>query len=254
MPSHLLWSLLGNLALGGLLGAVGGLFGIGGGLIAIPVLGSFYGMDQQLAQGTALAMVAPNVVIGFWRYRQRNDIEWSAAAYIAVPAMVITYFGARFASGLNPATLHFSFAVFVAVLAVYFLWVLSRRHPALRSRIVLPKKYLSVVGALGGAISGFFSVGGGIVSVPALVAFFGASQTAAQGLGLALALPGTLIALWTYAHAGHVDWTVGAPLAVGGVLSISAGVALAHRLPERRLRILFCGGLIVLALWMMIHG
>lgn len=257
MSSHLLLSILANLALGGLLGAVGGLFGIGGGLIAIPVLGFFYGMDQQLAQGTAMVMIAPNVVIGFWRYRQRNDIEWSAAAYLGIPAVVITYFAARFASGLNAATLHFAFAVFIALLALYLLWSLwasLHRHQSARPRIVLPKKYLSLVGAVGGATSGFFSVGGGIVSVPTLVAFFGASQTAAQGLGLALVTPGTLIALWTYAHAGHVDWLVGAPLAIGGVLSISTGVALAHSLPERRLRVLFCAALILLALWMMIHG
>jgi uncharacterized membrane protein YfcA len=254
MSSHLLLVFAVNFALGGVLGAVGGLFGIGGGLIAIPVLGYFYGMDQQLAQGTALVMIAPNVVLGFWRYRQRNDIEWSAVAHLGIPAVAITYFAARFATGLEAATLHFAFAVFIALLALYFLWTLSRRHPAIRQRAVLPKKYLGLVGVLGGATSGFFSVGGGIVSVPTLVAFFGASQTAAQGLGLALVTPGTLIALWTYAHAGHVDWPIGVPLALGGVMSVSTGVALAHRLPERRLRIWFCGALIVMALWMMIHG
>lgn len=57
-----------NLGLGLLLGAVGGLLGIGGGLIAIPILAALYGMDQQLAQGTALVMILPNVLVGFWRY------------------------------------------------------------------------------------------------------------------------------------------------------------------------------------------
>ena len=42
-----------NLILGLLLGTVGGLFGIGGGLIAIPALGILFGLDQQMAQGTA---------------------------------------------------------------------------------------------------------------------------------------------------------------------------------------------------------
>ena len=45
------------LVLGAALGTVGGLFGIGGGLIAIPVLGVLFGLDQQIAQGTALVMV-----------------------------------------------------------------------------------------------------------------------------------------------------------------------------------------------------
>ncbi|RBB95132.1 sulfite exporter TauE/SafE family protein, partial [Pseudomonas sp. MWU12-2115] len=42
------------LLLGVVMGGVGGVFGIGGGMIAIPVLGILFGLDQQLAQGTAL--------------------------------------------------------------------------------------------------------------------------------------------------------------------------------------------------------
>ncbi|WP_034294853.1 sulfite exporter TauE/SafE family protein [Herbaspirillum sp. RV1423] len=243
-----------NFLLGGVLGALGGLFGIGGGLIAIPVLGFLYGMDQQLAQGTALVMIVPNVLIGFWRYKQRNKIELRSAMLMAVPAVFATYFAARFATAIDARSLHFSFAVFMAVLALYYLWTLMRRQKEVTPRVLLPQRYIFFVGIFAGATAGFFSVGGAIVAVPGLVAFFGATQTAAQGLGLAMVTPGTLVALWAYASAGHVDWTVGIPLALGGVLSISWGVALAHHLPERRLRMLFCGALIAIALWMMIHG
>ncbi|WP_155515862.1 TSUP family transporter, partial [Pseudomonas savastanoi] len=47
--------------LGAAMGTLGGLFGIGGGLVAIPALGVLFGLDQQLAQGTALLMVLPRV-------------------------------------------------------------------------------------------------------------------------------------------------------------------------------------------------
>jgi uncharacterized protein len=53
--------------LGGMAGLLGGLFGVGGGFLVIPLLGFFYGMDQQTAQGTALIMVVPNVVWAFSR-------------------------------------------------------------------------------------------------------------------------------------------------------------------------------------------
>jgi uncharacterized membrane protein YfcA len=243
-----------NLLLGCVLGALGGLFGIGGGLIGIPVLGFLYGMDQQLAQGTALVMIVPNVLIGFWRYKQRNNIELRSAMLMALPAVFSTYLAARVATAMQAESLHFFFALFMLVLALYYLWTLTRGKDGMRSGRRLPQRDIFFVGILSGATAGFFSVGGAIVAVPGLVAFFGMTQTAAQGLGLAMVTPGTLVALWTYASAGHVNWEVGIPLALGGVLSISWGVALAHHLPERRLRMLFCAALMAIALWMLLHG
>src|SRR5438309_3113854 len=49
-------------ALGVVSGLFGGLFGIGGGVLAIPLLGLAYGLHQQMAQGTVLVMVVPNVL------------------------------------------------------------------------------------------------------------------------------------------------------------------------------------------------
>lgn len=56
-----------DFGLGLVLGWVGGIFGIGGGLLAILALIWFFGMDQQMARGKALIMIAPNVLLGFWR-------------------------------------------------------------------------------------------------------------------------------------------------------------------------------------------
>jgi uncharacterized membrane protein YfcA len=44
------------------------------------------------------------------------------------------------------------------------------------------------------------------------------------------------------------------PLAIGGIAAVSAGVAIAHRLPERRLRIAFCGLLLVTAVLLALRG
>ncbi|KAF3997933.1 sulfite exporter TauE/SafE family protein [Glaciimonas immobilis] len=250
----LLLSFCGNLLLGVALGGVGGLFGIGGGLIAIPVLGMFYGMDQQLAQGTALVMIAPNVLIGFWRYRQRNKLDLRAASMLGGSAMLVTYLTAWYATVIASSTLHFAFAVFMGILGCYLLWNLLSRKPLTPTRTALGLNYLPVVGVIGGAVSGFFGVGGGVVAPPALVAFFGMTQTAAQGMALALVSPGAVVALCTFAYAGHVNWQIGLPLAIGGILSVSSGVALAHRLPERRLRLCFSSALIVLAGWLMLRG
>ncbi len=110
------------------------------------------------------------------------------------------------------------------------------------------------LGIVGGIVSGLFGVGGALIVPPALTAFFGVRQVEGQGLGLALVAPGSVIALVAYAGAGQVDWRLGIPLAVGGVVAISAGVAFAHSLPERRLRFAFCGLLVLIAALLALHG
>ena len=239
----LLW--IADLVLGAALGVVGGMLGIGGGLIAIPVLAWVYGMDQQLAQGTALVMIVPNVLIGFLRYRQRNRIDLRSTASLALLAMLSTYVAARYAALIDPARLRLGFALFLLALSGYFSWQLRTRAPASGAGAgagagAASARLLPLLGVLSGLMSGLFSVGGGLVVVPALVTFFRMTQTQAQGIAMALVLPGALVALLTYAHAGHVSWTVGLPLALGGIASVSWGVALAHRMAQRRLRMLFC--------------
>src|SRR3989344_3718965 len=81
--------------------SLGGLFGIGGGLIAIPVLALGFGLDQQLAQGTALVMIAPNVMLGFWRYKQRNPIDLRDASWLGGTAVGSTWLVAHWATRLD---------------------------------------------------------------------------------------------------------------------------------------------------------
>lgn len=229
-----------NLGLGAALGLVGGMLGIGGGLVAIPVLGYLYGMDQHLAQGTALVMIAPNVLIGFIRYRQRHAIALRSVAAMAACASAAAWVAARLATGIPSAQLHTAFAVFLLALALYFGSRRNNAAPAHAESRPMPPAVLPLLGVASGAMSGIFTIGGGLVVVPALVGLCNMTQARAQGIALALVVPGALVALFTYAHAGHVSWSIGLPLAIGGVASVSTGVMLAHKLPAVRLRQLFC--------------
>ena len=115
-------------------------------------------------------------------------------------------------------------------------------------RTPLPDIFLPLLGILSGIISGLFTVGGSLVVVPLLVAFFSFTQTQAQGKALALVVPGGIAALASYTLAGHVDGYIGVPLAVGGVISMSWGVALAHKLPPSILKLSFCAVLFFVAI------
>jgi len=235
-------------------GLLGGLFGVGDGFLVIPLMGILYGIHQQAAQGTALVMVVPNVLFAFWRYRQRFGVDLRMAGTIAASALIATYPTAHLATELDPHGLRLAFAAFLAGLATIVAYRTWRGALTVAARPPFAWGWTAVVGIIGGVVSGFFGVGGAFIAPPLLAAFFGVRQIEAQGLGLALVCPAAVVALFIYAAAGQVDWLIGIPLAIGGIAAISAGVAVAHRLPERRLRLVFCGLLLLTAVLLALRG
>ncbi|MCY1389877.1 Sulfite exporter TauE/SafE [compost metagenome] len=236
-----------NIALGAVLGTVGGLFGIGGGLIAIPALGVLFGLDQQLAQGTALVMVVPNVLLALWRYHQRNRIDPRYATLLAATSFGFAWLASLFAVRVDAQSMRLAFVGFLLALAAYNFARMFMAKAQVSAELRRPWPWLGVLGGVAGAAGGLFGVGGAVIATPVLTSVFGTSQVVAQGLSLALAAPSTAVTLATYGLHGHVSWAMGLPLALGGLLSISWGVRLAHALPERVLRSLFCVFLLLCA-------
>jgi uncharacterized protein len=251
------------LAAGSLIGFMGGALGIGGGLIAIPALVLLMGMSQQLAQGTALIMVLPAITVAVRKYNQQARIDRRVAAAGAAGAVVFTWVGARLALGIDSSVLRQSFAVFLFFVALFYVWqtwravrVAARRqrpeqspeqrseppstkHAPSRPVPILTPRRASVLGMLCGTLGGFFGVGGAVLAVPIITTVFRMSQTTAQALALCMVIPGSTIALITYAWAGQANWMVGLPMAIGSLLFVPVGVRLAYKLPERKLRVCF---------------
>lgn len=256
-PADLL-AFLPALLLGALMGFFGGLFGIGGGIIAIPLLVLGYGMDQALAQGTALVMMVPNLLVGWWRYSRLYPVPLPRALGIGLCATATTWLVAQVAIGLPSALLRTVFSVFLMLLAWRLLWQLrARQRAAAQGRPDeaiprVPERYIPLVGMVGGSSMGLLGIGGGLVATPILTGVFAQRQTVAQSLSLALVAPSSIIALMSYAQAHRVDWHMGLPLAASGMLTVSAGVALAHRLPEQRMRTLFAWMLLVTGGWLLL--
>lgn len=239
--------------LGAVFGYVGGLFGLGGGLIGIPVLGLFFGYTEQLAQGTALVMIVPNVLLGLWNYIRKVGLDLRLAATLAISAVPFTFLGAHIATQLPSSPLRIAFAIFIVAIAAQMAWRTYGPPPKPSERVV-PWQAAGIVGAIGGMLSGLFSVGGAVFSVPAMSAFFGLTQVAAQGMGLALVAPGTIVSIITFAFHHDVDWTTGAALAIGGVFAVPHGVSLARRLPEKVLRGLFIALMLLAAISLFVRA
>lgn len=248
----LLPSLALPLLIGATLGFAGGIFGIGGGIIAIPVMTGLFGMDQKLAQGTALVMMVPNLAIALWRYSQRQPLPKWRTLLLVLCAMTATALTAHYASNLASSELRRYFGGFLLWLAIHSLW--SLRGGEGGWSFVLHERLIPLVGLVGGSCQGLISIGGGMIAPPILVSFFRQSQALAQGFALALVMPSSAIALATFSQAGLVDWQLGILLALGGALTVSWGVRIAHHLPERRLRAAFSLMLLATGLWMLVHG
>ena len=252
------WLVLGALASGALIGFTGGVLGIGGGLLAIPLLGLVLGMDQQLAQGTALIMVLPAVLQTIRKYNQNAHIDFHSAAAGAAGSIVFTWVGARVALGLDPAMLRNIYALFVLLIAVfYFHQSLRGNRPGRpqkprREASAFHKGWFVLLGMLAGLTGGIFGVGGSVITVPILTTFFRLSQTGAQAVALTMITPGIFVALFTYAAHGEADWLLGIPLAVGSIFFVPYGVRLAYALPEPRLKLLFACMLVVIMVLLLI--
>ena len=104
-----------------------------------------------------------------------------------------------------------------------------------------------LVGVAAGFLSGLFGVGGGILIVPGLVLVAKMDQRIAHGTSLAAVLPISASSLLSYWAHDHVDWRVGACLAVGALAGAVLGTRLLNVLPHRALAIGFATLLLVTA-------
>ena len=127
------------------MGMLGGLLGIGGGMLVIPILGIWYGMDQQHAQGTAMAMVVPNIAVGLWQYARRG-MDRRLALALACTAAPVTYLGAHVAVLLPSRPLRVGFACFLLTISAYTIVKTLVPERASAARTPLPWPFATLVG------------------------------------------------------------------------------------------------------------
>ncbi|KTR12747.1 sulfite exporter TauE/SafE family protein, partial [Curtobacterium citreum] len=100
---------------------------------------------------------------------------------------------------------------------------------------------LVAIGVVAGVLSGLFGVGGGVVVVPALMAFLHLDQRRASATSLVAIAPAAVVGAVTYGVQGEVHWLAALTLAVGSVVGAPLGARLLRRLPLRVLPWTFVG-------------
>jgi uncharacterized protein len=226
------------LAIGAGAGLMGGVFGVSGGTVSISAM-AMLGFKQQLAQGTSMVMQLPNLIIGAYQYTRRGSVKVPAALTMSAVALPFTFAGAFIATHIPSHDLRIAFCCFFYFIGSFNLWNALRKKKQL-ANLPLDWPYLSVLGAIGGVATGLFGIGGPAIAAASLVVFFGLPQTSAQGMSVYLSVPATVMTVAQYTRTHDVDWPAGILLAIGGALLVNLGVSIAHRVPEKTLRIGFC--------------
>lgn len=238
------------LVLGLAAGVLSGMFGIGGGVVIVPVLVTLFAYDLSTAVGTSLgALLLPVSIFAVIEYYRAGKLRISVAAIIALGLIVGGYFGSQLALNLPVDLLQRLYGAFLLYASWRFTeprkWIAEIRAGQKPAEIVGHETGASFVSLLilglgAGVVSGMFGVGGGIVIVPALVAFLKFDQKVAVGTSLgALLLPVGLGGVISYYQAEKLNVQAAALIAAGLVVGALGGARLALGLPSTTVKRLY---------------
>jgi uncharacterized membrane protein YfcA len=110
------------LLLGATAGVLSGMFGIGGGLVIVPALVVIFGFPVKTAVGTSLFVILlPTGLLGAWEYWKNGNMKVAAGLWVALGLFFGAYVGAQVAGSLSQITMKRVYAIFLLVVAIYFL-------------------------------------------------------------------------------------------------------------------------------------
>ena len=214
-------------AVGAAAGFLSGLFGIGGGTIIVPALVLWLAVAQKSATGTSTAAILPTAVVGTISYGINGDVDWIAAACLAVGVFIGAQFGSALLARLKVGTIQWSFMVFLLVVIISFWFVIPQRGDEMDLGI-WQWLLLVLLGVVTGTLGGVLGVGGGIIVVPMLMVFFGASDLVARGTSLAMMIPGSISGTVANVWRGNVDLFAALIVGLAACVLVPVGVLVAN--------------------------
>jgi uncharacterized membrane protein YfcA len=241
------------LALGAAVGFLAGLLGIGGGAVVVPMLVFVFtaqGLPAQhilhIALGTAMATIMFTSISSMRAHHAHGAVDWSIARAMA-PGILTGSFCAALLAGFiptRPLAVMFTALVFYAATQI----LLDLRPKSTRE---LPGAAgLFGAGAAIGGVSSLMAAGGAFLCIPFLawcsVPLRRAIGTAAA-VGLPIAMAGTAGYMLQGLRAdglpaaslGYVYLPALVLVAGASMLAAPWGARVAHRLPVKRLRMVF---------------
>lgn len=105
--------------LGLVAGALSCTLGIGGGIIIVPALVLLFGLTQQQAQGTSLAILLPPVgILAVWQYYKNGNVNFTIALYIIIGFLIGSYLMSLIVNSIPTKLLTKIFGVFFLLISL----------------------------------------------------------------------------------------------------------------------------------------
>ena len=221
-------SLLRDLAIGLLVGAFSGLFGVGGGILLVPILVLLFRVAQKQAQATSLVVVALAATTGAVTYAIGDSVVWSSVLFLLAGGFVGTWLGSAIVVRIQTRWLQLMFGLLLVAAAIR---LVVASGDAISTAVVSLGSWVIAGYVLSGFAMGILSsllgIGGGIIVIPLLIAFFGFTQQLAAGTSLVVMVPIALLGAWRLTRAGHTQWGQGTRIGVAASVGAVGGASLA---------------------------
>jgi len=243
-----------------LVGFVVGVTGVGGGSLMTPLLVLAFGVAPATAVGTDLLYAALTKAFGGWVRHRRGTVDWRVVKLLAlgsVPASVLSLWLLHVLSvdeerlnALITCVLSITLVLTAAALLLRpYLQKLAKKPDGtpyeLRARHVPGATVIT--GAVLGVLVTLSSVGAGALGVMVLLFLYPRAPLAVTvGTDIAHAAPLTLVAGLGHAALGTVDYGMLGSLLLGSLPGIYLGSHIGQQIPERVLRPLLAGMLLLI--------
>lgn len=258
---------------GVVVGLLSGLLGIGGGTIMVPVFRLLFGLSPVASTATSLFAIIPTSVSGAVTHVRNKTCLPALGLAMGLGGACTSPVGVWLASVSPGWAVMVAAALIVGFSAVNMLrkafktekgkpspsggFAAASASPSADSAVQkLSRRQLGLgvlIGLAAGLLSGYVGVGGGFIMVPLMVSGLGIAMRQASGTSLIavmiLAIPGVV----EQGLLGNIDYLAGIAIVVGSIPGAVVGAKLAARAPERLLRLLFGGFLLVAAVLLAVN-
>ena len=258
---------IGLILIGICAGFASGLLGVGGGFLIVPLqyfLLKYIGVSPDLAMlislGTSLAIIIPTSFSGAYRHTRTMDGIIKPGIQLGIFGLIGSAVGGFVASGLPSRVLEIIFGCLLLCVVVKNIVDINKERE--EAKIPFNLASSAIIGLLVGFSSGLLGVGGGIFLIAILTALLGFSLIEAIGTSSVFICITAVGGFLSYVVSG---WGVSTfPYSIGYVsiinfLSISCfsvpmaslGAKIAHKVPQKKLKIVFSIVVLYMALKML---